>query len=99
MDKKSLKKKLEQFRKTQSINKIVQKGSIEDQALMDSAGEDRPAEEMHALDLITREEGAASGVLPEGSTVKNVKRSSKINKISHIIKKLKSHSKKAHRKR
>jgi len=99
MDKKSLKKKLEQFRKTQSINKIVQKGSIEDQALMDSAGEDRPAEEMHALDLITQEEGAASGVLPAGRIVKNVKRSSKINKISHIIKKLKSSSKKAHRKR
>jgi|GEM_PF-1840431 len=49
---KDIKKRLEQFKKTQDINKIVEKGNIESQALMESAGEDTPAEASHAYDLI-----------------------------------------------
>ncbi|MGC8710404.1 MAG: hypothetical protein ACP5RF_02240 [Candidatus Micrarchaeia archaeon] len=100
MDKKSLKKRIEQFKRTQSINKIVQKGTIEDQALMDSAGDDRPAEEMHALELITQEEGPIPESLPVGHAMKmSAKKRKAQGKISHIIKKLRSSSKKVHRKR
>ena len=56
---KDIKKRLEQFKKTQDINKIVEKGNIESQALMESAGEDRPAEASHAYDLIN-ESGSLS---------------------------------------
>ncbi|MGC8699490.1 MAG: hypothetical protein ACP5RK_00585 [Candidatus Micrarchaeia archaeon] len=56
MGKKDIKKKLEMFKRTQDINSIVEKGSIEGQALLESAGEDRPAEAEHAFDLITKNE-------------------------------------------
>jgi len=59
MTAKDIKKKLEQFKKTQDINKILEKGNIESQALMESAGEDRPAEAGHAYDLIN-ESGSPS---------------------------------------
>ncbi|MGB9732673.1 MAG: hypothetical protein ACP5P2_03205 [Candidatus Micrarchaeia archaeon] len=59
MAKKDLKKKLEQFKRTQDINKIVERGNIEGQALLESAGEDRPAEASHAYDLISENEGFA----------------------------------------
>jgi len=53
MVRKDIKKRLEQFKRTQDINKIVEKGNIESQALLESAGEDRPVEASHAYDLIS----------------------------------------------
>lgn len=50
----SIQKKIERLRKTLEINEIVERGRIEDQALLDSAGESRPADELHATDLLTR---------------------------------------------
>ena len=49
----SLSKKLEMLRKTQEITEIVERGNIEEQALADSAGESRPADEDHVIDLLT----------------------------------------------
>ncbi len=56
MKKKDVKKMLEQFKKTQDIDSIVEKGNIEEQALLHSAGEDRPAEAGHAYDIILENE-------------------------------------------
>lgn len=74
MNKKDLKKKLEQFKRTQDINRILEKGSIETQALLESAGEDRPAEASHAYDLISE-----SMLIPEKKVEKRelIKRAKK----------------------
>lgn len=49
----SIQKKIERLRKTQEINEIVERGSVEEQALLDSAGESRPADESHVSDLLS----------------------------------------------
>ncbi len=51
-NKEKLKKKFEQFRKANEIDAIIQRGDIEEQALSNSAGESRPADESHAMDLL-----------------------------------------------
>ncbi|MGC8662412.1 MAG: hypothetical protein ACP5RT_01345 [Candidatus Micrarchaeia archaeon] len=56
MSKKDAKKRFELFKKTLNVDSIVEKGSIEDKALYESAGDDRPVEEEHALNLITKNE-------------------------------------------
>ncbi len=47
-------KKIEQLRKTREIDDIVERGRVEEQALLDSAGETRPADESHIIDLLTK---------------------------------------------
>jgi hypothetical protein len=56
MKKSDIKKMLEQFKKTQDIDSIVERGNIEEQALLHSAGEDRPEEAGHAYDIILENE-------------------------------------------
>jgi hypothetical protein len=49
-------KKLELLKRTQEITAIVERGQIEEQALLDSAGESRPVDEDHVADLLTTAE-------------------------------------------
>jgi len=44
--------KLEAFRLTQHVNEILRMGAIQNQAILDSAGEQRPAEESHVINLL-----------------------------------------------
>ncbi len=88
MGKKDIKKKLEMFKKTQDINSIVEKGSIEGQALLESAGEDRPAEAEHAFDLITKNE-----ILPTEKRERNEKKASS-SKNKRTLKKSKGYAQK-----
>jgi hypothetical protein len=61
----SVQKKIEMLRRTQEINEIVERGSVEEQALLDSAGESRPADEAHVLDLLTNAQQQSSSYLRE----------------------------------
>lgn len=54
--KSKMQKRLEQLRKTQEINAIVERGSVEEQALLDSAGETRPVDEEQVLNLLNKSE-------------------------------------------
>jgi len=77
---KDIKKRLEQFKKTQDINKIVEKGNIESQALIESAGEDRPAEASHAYDLINESENLSLNETNAMENKRKIKRATKADK-------------------
>jgi len=77
---KDIKKRLEQFKKTQDINKIVEKGNIESQALIESAGEDRPAEASHAYDLINESGNLSLNETHVMENKRKIKRATKAKK-------------------
>jgi len=49
-----LKKKLDMLKKTREINEILEKGEIEEQALLNSAEDIHPIDEYHTLELLDR---------------------------------------------
>jgi len=77
---KDIKKRLEQFKKTQDINKILKEGNIESQALIESAGEDRPAEASHAYDLINRSGNVSLNESYISENERKIKRATKVKK-------------------
>lgn len=64
-------KALEALRRTQQINEIVQRGGVENQALLYSGVESRPEEETHISALLESEEA------PESTPSKKKKKSKK----------------------
>jgi len=63
-NKSKLQKRLEALKKMQQTNAIVEEGGIQSQALLTGAGEQRPSEDAHILDLLERTKARAN-VLPK----------------------------------
>ena len=61
-NKSKLQKRLEALKKMQQTNAIVEEGGIQSQALLTGAGEQRPSEDAHILDLLERTKARANVV-------------------------------------
>ena len=61
-NKSKLQKKLEALKKMQQTNAIIEEGGIQSQAILTSAGEQRPSEDAHILDLLERTKARANVV-------------------------------------
>jgi hypothetical protein len=81
-NKDKLRKKLELLKKTSEIDAILQKGDIEEQALTTGAGDSRPEDESHIIDLLDNPS------VPDQIIIKpSAKKETKIALGHHIVKK------------
>ncbi|MGI0141276.1 MAG: hypothetical protein ACREBF_01335 [Candidatus Micrarchaeales archaeon] len=79
--KSSSQKRLEMLRKTQELTEIVERGSIEEQALSDSADSQGMAEDQHLTDLLAKEDDEWENT--KGKSAKSKPRSKFKAKMAH----------------
>ncbi|MDE1873548.1 MAG: hypothetical protein KGI04_00295 [Candidatus Micrarchaeota archaeon] len=74
-------KRLEALIRSQKINELLQIGGAQSQAILDSAGESRPTDESHVVELLESEKytraETSSGRPRKGSRKASAKRASK----------------------
>ncbi len=58
----STSKRLEALVRAQKMNELLQIGGIQSQALLDSAGETRPSDESHVVELLENEKFSGSEI-------------------------------------